>query len=343
MKDQQFRIAQYIRDRLVSAQRAQAGERIDRVTTLNSELQRFQKAQALLVRARQKAYDGAVRRLSQRIAIMLRDLGYSLELAQRAVNHQAKPILTLRELVAELDQIESEFGPWEYEPTDHRLSVTTESIELEGIYLGPFRIELMLGDLGNCSHRQPFHCLALEPNSPANADHVTHPHVSDGNLCAGDATTALVTALEVGRLCDFFFIVRQVLNTYNPDSPYVSLDNWDGVLCHDCGGVTDDEYRCYCEACEYDYCDDCSTYCRGCDETRCQSCVTTCDSCEEVFCGRCMDRCAECDNACCVSCLEDQLCPDCHEQKEQDHEEQETETIEQRQTPVPTPSETQAA
>ena len=31
-----------------------------------------------------------------------------------------------------------------------------------------------------------------------------------------------------GRLFDFFVIVRQVLNTYNPHSAYISLEDWDG-------------------------------------------------------------------------------------------------------------------
>ncbi len=39
------------------------------------------------------------------------------------------------------------------------------------------------------------------------------------------------TALEQGRLCDFFSLVRSILNTYSPDSPYVSLYDWCGVAC----------------------------------------------------------------------------------------------------------------
>ncbi len=41
-------------------------------------------------------------------------------------------------------------------------------------------------------------------------------------------------ALTEGRLLDFFMIVRQVLQTYSPDSPYVSLDDWYGRQCSDC-------------------------------------------------------------------------------------------------------------
>ena len=345
MQDQRIRIAQYIRDQLLAAQRVQWGERIERVTNLSNELNRFQQIQGQLARARRCGLDGAVRRLAQRIEIVLRDARYNLELAHRNISQPPKPILTLRELVGELDQLETELGPWEYQPVDHRLSVSTEPIELDGVYLGPFEIELMLGELSSVSRRQPFQVLALDPNPAASAEHVTHPHVSDNNLCAGDATTALMAALETGRICDFFLIVRQVLSTYNPESPYVSLEQWDGESCHDCGCVMYDDCRGYCENCGHDFCDECTTYCRSCDETRCLGCVTTCDHCEEVFCGHCMDRCAECDSACCVSCLEDQLCPDCHEQKEQEHapEEQETGTVEQRQAATPTPSETQAA
>ena len=74
---------------------------------------------------------------------------------------------------------------------------------------------------------------------------------------------ALQAALEVGRLCDFFLMVRQVLRTYNPDSPYVSLDNWEGKQCSDCGDFINEDCRCYCELCDRTYCEQCMSVCRS--------------------------------------------------------------------------------
>ena len=96
MQDQRIRIAQYIRDQLLAAQRVQWGERIERVTNLSNELNRFQQIQGQLARARRCGLDGAVRRLAQRIEIVLRDARYNLELAHRNIGQPPKPILTLR-------------------------------------------------------------------------------------------------------------------------------------------------------------------------------------------------------------------------------------------------------
>ena len=62
--------------------------------------------------------------------------------------------------------------------------------------------------------------IALDPHPAALNDAVTHPHVSDERLCTGDAGAAIQAALAAGRVFDFFTLVRSVLVTYNPESPY---------------------------------------------------------------------------------------------------------------------------
>jgi hypothetical protein len=45
-----------------------------------------------------------------------------------------------------------------------------------------------------------FSIIALEPNPAAGRPDVTHPHVIEKRLCAGDAVNPIRTALESGRL-----------------------------------------------------------------------------------------------------------------------------------------------
>jgi len=110
----------------------------------------------------------------------------------------------------------------------------TEPITLEDVYLGPFRIQLELNKdirlssveaLSELYQGGAYHVIALEPNLAATDASVNHPHVSNERLCEGDGYAPIRAALEQGRLCDFFTLVRSILNTYSPDSPYVRLDD----------------------------------------------------------------------------------------------------------------------
>ena len=81
---------------------------------------------------------------------------------------------------------------------------------------------------------------------------VTHPHVSDEAVCEGDGRVPIRKALEQGRLLDFFVIVRNLLQTYNSGSPFVSLDDWEGIRCADCGASAGEDERWTCVKCESD-------------------------------------------------------------------------------------------
>ena len=135
-------------------------------------------------------------------------------------------------------------------------------------------------------------------------------------------------AIEQGRFCDFFTLVVNILKTYNPDSPYVSLDSWEGISCYDCGYMVAGDDCYYCEDCERDYCSSCSTYCQICDTTICMGCSYECPSCNDPVCQSCIAKCRECEETVCKDCLtEEGLCKYCEEQgKENENEEQENET-----------------
>lgn len=154
------------------------------------------------------------------------------QLAQRLV-HDVSPLRRLsepnltppavKEVFAELRALEHEFGGLILKPS--QISVATPPIELSGIELGRFEIQLIGKGLK---------VVALEPHPAESDSDITHPHVSAGQLCAGWGAESMGAALTEGRLLDFFMIVRQVLQTYSPDSPYVSLDDWYGRQCSDC-------------------------------------------------------------------------------------------------------------
>ena len=81
--------------------------------------------------------------------------------------------------------------------------------------LGPFEIRL---DWGSLSDPNPYSVVALDPNSAASNDEVTHPHVKDEHLCEGEGHSAIRAALAECRLLDFFMLVSQVLHTYGQGS-----------------------------------------------------------------------------------------------------------------------------
>jgi hypothetical protein len=205
-------------------------------------------------------------------------------------------------LVADLRELDGEFGQLKLHGRQQAVSVTTEGITLEGMHLGPFVIKFFW-------NREPemgaacFDIIALEPNSPAGNENITHPHVKDESLCAGKAVNAIRKALEGGRLADAFLLIRSVLRTYNPNSAHVTLDSWEASECPDCGQrlAYDDDWTC--EECGSSVCVDCITSCKSCDTRRCASCIHNCVVCFQPICDKCLRRSAHSKRPCCCPCL----------------------------------------
>ncbi len=84
-------------------------------------------------------------------------------------------------------------------------------------------------------------------------------------------------ALGGGRLCDFFLLVRSVLNTYNSGSPYVAMEEWNGEPCEECGRRMDDESRGRCERCDSHVCNECGSDCAECCHYFCPNCLQRCE------------------------------------------------------------------
>ena len=135
----------------------------------------------------------------------------------------------------------------------------------------------------------PYDVIAQD-SSYATVDGTTHPHVSSNSLCEGTAQRPIRQALNDARLFDFFMIVHQTLQTYNSGSAYVSLSDWHGVECRECGDSIRDEDAYSCDRCE---------------RTMCCDCRQTCEYCCDCFCDDCVERCSGCDDTTCGSCLKD--------------------------------------
>ena len=164
---------------------------------------------------------------------------------------------------------------------EHELSVTTDRIVLEGVFLGPFEIRL---DWQRSASSSPYRVVALDPNPAAKSDDITHPHVQDEQLCEGDGRTAIRAALAECRLYDFFLLVSQLLHTYGRGSAYVELGDWDGVPCEDCGDSVDEDDRYYCDRCDATLCGECSVSCHGCGDAFCSGCLGPCAACGCEYC-----------------------------------------------------------
>jgi hypothetical protein len=247
------------------------------------------------------------------IGRILNDIPPSISSIKQLADLPQKEVPKLSDLVAELKQLMQEFEVVEFSVPDGTISVETDPVTLEDIYLGPFKVKLNLQKLSELYKRSAYDVIALDPHPAATSEEVTHPHVSNESLCEGDGSATIRSALEDGRLCDFFTLVKSILNTYSADSPYVSLSEWEGLACYSCGYICGGD-NCYlCNFCEHDYCEECTTCCHECDETVCTGCVTRCSICDESICPNCVYTCSQCGSYCCRSCMEEDICKDCIE------------------------------
>lgn len=269
----------------------------------------------------------AAAKIRTRVCRNLSDFSYQLHRFKDIAGSEESKMPNLADIFAELKQIDLDLGEFQYDLKQKSISIVTDPITLEGIAFGPFEIRLLIDEIPRIYGDSPYRVIALDPNPAGTDSCVTHPHVSSERLCEGDGHISIRKAIEQGRFCDYFTIIVNILQTYNPDSPYVSLDDWEGISCYDCGYTISGDECYYCEYCDRDYCSHCSSYCQMCDTTICLGCAYECPSCNEPVCRECTAQCIECEDTFCKDCLTAEgLCPNCEEQRKEDsNEENETE------------------
>ena len=225
---------------------------------------------------------------------------------------------TLRELYEELLAASDEFDAVELD-SPGEIALATEPIWLRDLCFGRFRIVLNLIEMRHSAPEYWYTVEALDPNPASSDSSVTHPHVSRDTLCAGEAANPIRTALLSGRLSEFFLLVRSVLRTYNPGSPYVRLGEWSGITCSDCGYATSEDCGGSCPGCDDFVCDECLRSCAACGVARCRSCLSQSEISDDWICPDCEAECEGCGRRCANTELENELCGDCR--KENDNEE----------------------
>jgi hypothetical protein len=192
-----------------------------------------------------------------------------------------------------------------------QLTLARAALRVHGQLIDLGRFEIVLPWQGMATRWAPYSVLALDPRPATANSEVTHPHVQDERLCEGDGAAAVRAALVSGRLLDFFTVVAQILATYNAGSAYVTLENWFGTPCTDCGDSVDDDHGSVCEHCESEVCDNCSSCCPSCGRCFCGSCVGSCHGCSESACNLCLETRIGCHHNYCRRCLLEEQCRAC--------------------------------
>jgi len=234
---------------------------------------------------------------------------------------QQRPLLPVHEIWRDLLALGEEFPEVECDLKKGTLTVVTEDIVLEGADLGSFQIVLRWDSLKS----DPSY-LVINPDSELLYSDITHPHVQNQQLCEGEGSGPISQALEQGRLLDFFVLVRQVLETYNPDSAYRKLSHWRGRDCQDCGCSVSDDESSHCDACGNELCGDCRYGCQHCSNDCCSQCHAVCAHCLGIFCSNCLETCTSCSREFCESCQESPTCcQSCYDKEHPSHASTETE------------------
>lgn len=271
-------------------------------------LPRAPRLAARLAKARDHQWYGAARRLRTQLERTVDEAARQVDIWKRHLQRYQPPVQPVRLLHAELRQLEDEFGELRFIAETYELAVCTDRIVLEYVDLGPFEIRLSLRPPAPYQTAYPaFRVLALTPNPADGQREIPHPHVNGTQLCTGDGSYTIREALMAGRICDFFLIVRSILQTYNPESAYIQLADWEGISCSDCGERGDPDDRSYCQSCDDPLCDCCVRCCCYCEDSFCAWHVGPCRDCEEPYCDRCRE-----------DLFVDGRCCDCREQDEDD-------------------------
>jgi len=329
--------AQEIRDQCFSCQTRNYQEiprALSRYLALFERLEGFKRKLSICSK---RDWRGAAAKILKNMKTLLDEFRFLLSESEQAIKQCASPVPSLKDIYDELLQTKEELG-LQYSSQDKVLSVTTEPIELEAVYLGEFEIHLNIPHLGKSHNNEAYTIEAIDPHPAAGNDLVTHPHVNEERLCPGTGEASIYTALSSGRICDFFTLVRTILNTYNESSPYIPLSDWNRQPCGECSARISNNEAYYCCSCEERLCVDCASSCNLCEETSCVGCLQTCPRCEEVACRECIKNCPDCGDALCSECLKEGECSCSQTEEVEKNEQEQKEKADSRKDPEITPA-----
>jgi len=97
-----------------------------------------------------------------------------------------------------------------------------------------------------------------------------HPHVnSNGEICWNGHDDFAKACHHAGDFLALRDLIGNLLGTYNPSSPYITLEDWENGLgnsCEDCGERYSEDDLIYVEYSGGSLCPDCRYYCERCDQ-----------------------------------------------------------------------------
>jgi hypothetical protein len=251
------------------------------------------------------------------------DLAYAADSFQRRLVELAtelrnlatrQPLATAADIYRDLLALQDEFEEVSCDFEEKEVQATTAPIELEGFYFGRFEIRLQWERL----HQSPaYRVVALDPQPSSQNGEVTHPHVSSEHLCEGDGQPAIRSAIDQGRIGDFFLIVLNLLRTYSRGNAYVELDDWEGSSCSNCDASCSSDGRYCCQSCDVSLCSECVILCNSCGDDYCSGCISGCTVCDDEFCSACLKKCSECKTSVFPDCLQEgDLCKACFDKQQ---------------------------
>ncbi|KKN65993.1 hypothetical protein LCGC14_0475850 [marine sediment metagenome] len=236
----------------------------------------------------------------------------------------ATPV-TVRSIYEDLVSLADEFGVMQVRK-DHSgiiVILRTDNIVFEEIELGRFDICIaahsgLVGVVG--LHYCIEECEGNWSGGDSD-DGVCHPHVSDGQLCEGNAKVAIQTAIRNMDIFNLAILVKVVMETYYPSGAYIKMDEWgeggESCSCAACGDRVPNGESYYCEHCSENYCGNCAFCCEICSNSTCYGIGVICEQCGTTVCKHCIKECAEvgCMEEMCTTCVGDHFvegyCPDC--------------------------------
>ncbi len=218
---QRYRLADLIRQQLLELQTVRYRGILAKVHGFLEAVAELRAANGRLACCVIRNWNVAAAEVTEQVSALLVNVPYHCGDVQRAIEGPKVQIPSVREVLAELDQLDEELDPVRYDPKLKVLTVTTEDIELEDVHLGPFEIQLQVAALRDLRHHgDVYRIVALEPNCACSNEDVTHPHVSSERLCEGDAGAAIGMALSNGRIADYE--VSLSLNGWEWEPPVAS-------------------------------------------------------------------------------------------------------------------------
>ena len=225
-----LRVANAVREQLLLRRRRIAtswpsgtGRTIDRMQELLAIHGKVETATA-------KRLPNAAQRLKARWDDVLQGLTCAIRNLACTEAGPAADVRSLPDLLEDLARLGREFGGFEWFCDKPMLAVTTPNITLQGLDLGRFRIDLNLCSLGLRTCKNVFAIHALDLKCAASDGIIRHPHVLGEHLNAREFTEPICEAKLAGRIADLFQLIVQALQTYDPTTAYVKIEDWHKVF-----------------------------------------------------------------------------------------------------------------